>query len=381
MYVNELPARSYRWLQLNGLKLDIDNIKFDRFELSLAKAPEGITLNNMCSAKAELIFAASKEIIDVKDKNVVGPNGDTSKRHSGQMVRTGMGIDVDELFDGLNVETTVISVEKDSKITNPLVFNDKLAAGENLLSRQLIVVPDNSSLTVIMNYTSDENADGAHGISTKFYVGKNASLHLIKVQMLGKRVLHFDDIGGLVDDDGSFSLTQMELGAAKSVTGAYVTCFGNRSKSINNTGYLGKDNQFFDFNYVAEHRGMKTESLAVFRGVLDDNASKNWRGTLDFKENSKGSIGDEQEDTLLLSDDVINRSMPVILCKEEVVDGRHGATIGQLSDDMLFYMASRGIDKKKAQKIMVRARLDSISRLIGDMEIEGMIAGYLDHTL
>ena len=78
---------------------------------------------------------------------------------------------------------------------------------------------------------------------------------------------------------------------------------------------------------------------------------------------------------------MVNRSIPLILCKEENVDGRHGATIGQLSDDMLFYMEARGIDKETAKKIMVRARLDSIARMIPDEKLKDKVSSYLDEIL
>ena len=122
-------------------------------------------------------------------------------------------------------------------------------------------------------------------------------------------------------------------------------------------------------NYVADQMGKKTVSNMIFRGVLLDEAVKTFRGTLDFKSGSTGSVGDEQEDTLLLSPDVINRTMPVILCGEEDVDGRHGASIGQLGDDTLFYMESRGIDEEAAKKLMIRARMESIARMIPDEAI------------
>ena len=61
--------------------------------------------------------------------------------------------------------------------------------------------------------------------------------------------------------------------------------------------------------------------------------------------------------------------MPIILCQEEDVDGRHGATIGQLGEDVLFYMQTRGIDEDEAKRIMIKARLDSVARLIPDEEL------------
>ena len=132
-----------------------------------------------------------------------------------------------------------------------------------------------------------------------------------------------------------------------------------------------------DINYVADQRGKKTDVLMNVKGVLMDKAVKTYRGTLDFKSGSSGSVGDEQEDTLLLSPDVVNRSMPVILCQEEDVEGRHGATIGQLGEDLLFYINSRGIDEKEAKRLMVRAKLDSVARLIPDPEIAEKVQYYI----
>ena len=69
--------------------------------------------------------------------------------------------------------------------------------------------------------------------------------------------------------------------------------------------------------------------------------------------------------------------MPIILCQEEDVDGRHGATIGQLGEDLLFYMQSRGIDEEEAKRIMIKARLESVSRLIPDDELSQKVQYYI----
>ena len=382
MRVNELPARTYRWLKLNGEDVSEKDISFSSFSLEAVKVPEGVSLlENVEAAQAESVFAPSHEANLKADEGLVGPNGDTSANHAGQIVRTGMGSGVDALLESAGVKATVIKAKEGAVVSEPVMLHDHLSGNESTISRQVIVVPDDSELTVIMDYDSDADADGIEAVSTKFYIGKGATLHLVKVQMLGQKVRHFDDLGGVVMDGGKFDLVEMEMGASKAYVGAYVSLLGNESESLNSTGFLGLGEQFYDFNYVAEQRGKKTNSMATFRGVLDDKASKNWRGSLDFRENSVGSVGDEQEDTLLLSPEVINRSMPVILCKAENVDGRHGATIGQLSDDMLFYMEARGIDKETAKKIMVRARLDYVARMIPDEDLKGKVSEFLDQIL
>ena len=77
-------------------------------------------------------------------------------------------------------------------------------------------------------------------------------------------------------------------------------------------------------------------------GVLRDQAFKLFRGTIDFKAGSAGSEGEEQEDVLILGDDAVNQTIPLILCAEEDVQGSHGATIGRLDDELLFYLCSTG---------------------------------------
>ena len=69
-------------------------------------------------------------------------------------------------------------------------------------------------------------------------------------------------------------------------------------------------------------------------GVLQGGAKKIYRGTIDFKNGSAGAVGDEKETVLLLSDDVVNQTIPLILCSEEDVQGNHGASIGKLDDEL-----------------------------------------------
>ena len=108
-------------------------------------------------------------------------------------------------------------------------------------------------------------------------------------------------------------------------------------------------------------------------GALKDESQKVFRGTIDLRKGSKGSTGDEQEDVLLLDPKVVNKQVPVILTEEEDVNGRHGATIGNLADDMMFYLGTRGIGKYEAEMLMTRGRLMSIAQTIPDEETIGKI--------
>lgn len=69
---------------------------------------------------------------------------------------------------------------------------------------------------------------------------------------------------------------------------------------------------------------------------------------------------------LLLGDDVVNKTIPLILCTEEDVKGSHGASIGELEQGMLFYFEARGISKSEAEKIVAKARLEKLCQETAD---------------
>ena len=133
-------------------------------------------------------------------------------------------------------------------------------------------------------------------------------------------------------------------------------------------GYLAAKDQKVDINLIVNHIGRKTNCVIEADGSLNDRAEKIFRGTIDFKNGSSGSKGQECEQVLLLGDDVVNKTIPLILCAEENVEGNHGATIGALDDDTLFYFASRGMDEKTAERVMTRAKLERICRRIPDAQ-------------
>ena len=145
-------------------------------------------------------------------------------------------------------------------------------------------------------------------------------------------------------------------------------------------GYLVRDEESVDINYNVIQRGRQTASSFDFDGVLDGQGRKAFRGTIDFRNGCCGSKGKEMERILLLSPDTVNRTLPIILCEEEDVEGAHGASIGRLNEDMLFYMGARGIDEKTARDIMVRARLRAVIRRIPEQDLQEKLYRFVEEA-
>ena len=103
-------------------------------------------------------------------------------------------------------------------------------------------------------------------------------------------------------------------------------------------------------------------------GVLSDKAQKIFRGTIDFRKGCAGSVGNEKEDVLLLDDTIVNQTIPLILCNEEDVEGNHGASIGKIDEELLFYLESRGISEENVYDMIAKARINAVCNKITDEE-------------
>ena len=236
-----------------------------------------------------------------------------------------------------------------------------------------------SQVTVLMDYAGEGEGQGLAAIQTKIYAEEGALVRLVQVQRLPKGVTCLNDVGGRCESGAKIEVTHLVLGGHATYQGCQIDLAGHNSALETDIGYLLEAGSKLDMNYNAIHRGKKTTSRIDASGVLKEAAFKLFRGTIDFKHGSAGSVGNEKEDVLLLDDTAINQTIPLILCAEEDVQGNHGATIGKLSEETLAYMAARGIPEETAYELMAKARIhrvceripDEATRQLVEQELEG----------
>jgi len=347
--VNQLPTLTWNWLKINRAPFKGSADIKDNTKPEVSKLPAGVTFTEeSISSPAE--------------------------------IATGMGRTMDTILDQTHAACCVLTAEKGIQVQKPVVLHFALKDGSTSFTRQIIRAEEGADITVIMDYTSPAKAGGFHAVQTKLYAGKNARIHLIKVQLLGKDYIHLDDTGSTCDESALVDVTQIELGAKESYAGVAAALPSFSSKFKSDTAYLCRGKQTLDMNYVVVHTGKKTDCKMHVKGTIKDTARKTYRGSIDFRKGCSGSTGNEQEETLLLNPDVVNKSIPLILCDEEDVAGEHGASIGRLGEDVLFYMNTRGVSKKAAEQMMSRAKIQSVANLIPDEKIIDEIQDYMEEA-
>lgn len=287
-----------------------------------------------------------------------------------EKVNTGMGSDMSSLLEKSGTEAISFTAESGVKENEPITLSFGYQDQDRKGNRVDLYLKENSEMTVVMDYHSTQGI-GTAAIQTRIYAEKNAKLKLIQIERLGEGFDCMNDIGAFCEDGAGVELVQLVIGGKNVWMGAETDLFGKESDFTAAIGYQVTGDNHLDMNYTAVHEGKKTTSHMDANGVLRDNAKKLFRGTIDFKKGAKGAKGDELEDVLLLDDGVQNQTIPLILCAEEDVEGNHGASIGSLDDELIFYLESRGISEEAAYELMAKARLKAVCKKI---PVEGLRA-------
>ena len=361
MRVNGLPALTWNALKINDAVIE-DKISLnDSGKAIVEKIPAGAMIGNeSCSDCGGC---------DLKDRTDI------------KSIKCGMGEEADAFFTKASRDVLMVHARAGRQVTDPVNIRYLMENGDSNADRVEIFAEKGSSITVIMDYSSSKpDAKGFFGVQTKIHVGEGASVHLVKVNLLGSGFLCLDDTGAKVEERGRFDITQMRLGSGRDYVGVASDLAGYKSCFNGDTAYLCLKDKQLDMNYYIAHHGKRSESELQIKGALKDEANKSFRGTIDLIRGAKGACGHELEDVLLLSDGVINKTLPVILCDEEDVEGTHGASIGRLSQDTLYYMQSRGLEKHEAELLMTKAKLNSVRNLIKDDKTHGRIQYFMEEA-
>ena len=208
-------------------------------------------------------------------------------------------------------------------------------------------------------------------------LGRKARVKLVEVSLGKAEDRLLSSIGVLAGEDAHFELDQIFLGTKESVAGNRIELRGDRASSETHVAYIVPEQGRLDLSYVIPQLGKRTDSETTLQGALYEGAEKTLRATIDFKNGASGSTGSENEDVLLFGDNVMNRTVPLILCTEEDVQGSHGATIGRIDEEMLFYLESRGLSAETAALMMRNARVEVVLQKILDGRIASKVLGEL----
>lgn len=240
--------------------------------------------------------------------------------------------------------------------------NETISEIEIQSSTNVTVSGSGNPQRTIMNIHAEQAV-----IHTAVHADAGEQIRLVQIVSGGEII---SDLRADLAENAKLELIQIYLNPSDCVSGNEISLNGRKSEFTSNIGYLLADEKQLDINLNIVQNGKKSVSDTTVRGVLQEHAKKVFRGTIDFRSGAAGAVGTEQENVLLLDAHVVNKTVPVILCAEEDVVGSHGATIGQIDPEQIFYMQTRGIPEAQIYELLAQSQLGSIIKQIGNAETE-----------
>lgn len=271
---------------------------------------------------------------------------------------TGVGRDARAYLNFLAGGTAVLATEPGDEASATVRVS--ACPGTSSSASIDVVAAEDSELDLAISIDAACGADQAAfaGSALRVFAGERSRVNVTVYLTCGAGVTCVEDSGFILDDDARVTVRHVVLGGSFTATGLAADLRGDRSRIDIDTSYLGAGADERDFNYIVRHRGKKTECNLDANGVLTGTSKKILRGTIDLMHGAKGAQGNERETVLLANKGVDNKTVPMILCDEDDVAGNHGATIGHVRPEQLFYMGCRGLSEKQAEELFISAKLE-----------------------
>ncbi|OGT33414.1 MAG: Fe-S cluster assembly protein SufD [Gammaproteobacteria bacterium RBG_16_51_14] len=230
--------------------------------------------------------------------------------------------------------------------------------------RNLVILGANSRATLIESYIGLDKAEYFTNTVTEILAGEGASLEHYKIQQESERSFHIGSTHVTQQKDSRYVSHSISLGGALVRNDITATLGGNGSETILNGLYMAGDRQHVDNHTLVNHLQPNTRSEEYYRGVLDGHARGVFNGKIIVHKNAQKTDARQSNANLLLSDNAEVDTKPELEIYANDVKCSHGATVGQLDENMLFYLRSRAIDEETARSLLTYAFADDVIRRI-----------------
>ncbi|MBI4482194.1 MAG: Fe-S cluster assembly protein SufD [Acidobacteria bacterium] len=347
------------FLQLPGCRLVFVNGRYRRELSSLRLLPEGMKAGSLVA------------ILDA-DPEWVEPH---LARHASYQDHAFVALNTAFLQDG-----AFVYVPKGTVVEEPIQLLFVSASPQEATvshPRNLIVVDRDSQAVIIENYVSVENDVYFTNAVTEIVAGENAVIDHYKVQRESDQAFHVATLQARLDRSSNFSSHSIALGGALVRNDVNAVLDGEGIECILNGLYLVAGEQHVDNHTRIDHVKPHGTSRELYKGVLDGKASGVFNGKIFVHKAAQKTDAKQTNKNLLLSEEALIDTKPQLEIYADDVKCTHGSTIGQIDQDAMFYLRSRGMGSEAARSLLTYAFAGEI---LSRMKVEA-IRSQLDHLL
>lgn len=269
---------------------------------------------------------------------------------------------VKDAFTYLNTafakEGAFISVPKGKVVEEPVfLYFISDAREENVFSqpRNIFIAEENSSVKVVESYHSLGNQSGFSNVVTEIVLHTDAHVDYYKIQNDSPQSYHVGTTQVHQEDKSAFTATTITLNGNITRNNLNIVLNSQHSEATMYGLYLLKDNQHIDNHTVVDHAKPNCYSNELYKGILDGRSTGVFNGKIFVKQDAQKTNAFQSNKNILLSKDATMNTKPQLEIYADDVKCSHGATVGQLDEEPLFYLRARGISEEKAKGLLVMA--------------------------
>ena len=300
-----------------------------------------------------------KKVIFTSIEDAIKRYPDLVKKYFGKIVSY-----TENKFAALNAAVfsggSFIYVPKNTVLDRPLQSYFRInSKNMGQFERTLIIVDDNSSLHYVEGCTAPSYSESSlHAAIVEIYVGKNSKCRYSTVQNWATNVYNLVTKRALVDESGVMEWIDGNIGSK--VTMKYPCCVlkGDNSSGTCITISVAKSGQEQDSGARMIHIGKNTKSNIVSKSIAGNGGNATYRGKVEIKKNALNSDAMVKCDSLILDDKSMSDTIPTNIVGNVTSNIEHEATVSKISDDVLFYLMSRGIPEERATELIVLGFID-----------------------
>ncbi|MFJ7994028.1 Fe-S cluster assembly protein SufD [Peribacillus frigoritolerans] len=239
-----------------------------------------------------------------------------------------------------------------------------------LFNHVLIVAEDNSSVTYVENYFSTvESNEGVANIVTEVFANANAKVQYGAVDTLSKGFTTYVNRRGVAGRDARIEWALGLMNDGNTISDNTTYLMGDGSHGDTKTVVVGRGEQKQNFTTAIIHYGKRSEGYILKHGVMKDSASSIFNGIGKIEYGATKANAEQESRVLMLSEKARGDANPILLIDEDDVTAGHAASVGRVDPLQLYYLMSRGITKKEAERLVIHGFLAPV---VNELPIEGV---------
>lgn len=327
---------------------------------------------------------------DLPDGVIVGSLGPAIREHTELIARhiASYSDSFEHSFATLNTahirDGGFVFIPKNVCLENPVHLLYITAPSEAVVvtyPRTLVITESGSQATIIEEFVGTELETYLTDSVAEAIVGENSHLSHIKIQHESREAYHVGASHALLERNANYFNNSISFGGRIVRNDPWAVLNGEGGHAAIDGLYLVGKDQLIDNHTSIDHRVPNCTSHELYKGILSENGHGVFNGKIFVQPDAQKTDSVQSNMNLLLSDNAEIDTKPQLEIFADDVKCTHGATIGRLDDNSIFYLRSRGIGVEQAQKMLTYAFATEVIEHIKDEAVQGYVKGLLDSRI